>query len=74
MQRETLDSLLAGPNYVTAYTAVADHDFASKCAGLDTPVLVMAGSRDSLAGKVAATAAKIKDCESVDLGADVFRT
>jgi NAD(P)H-hydrate repair Nnr-like enzyme with NAD(P)H-hydrate dehydratase domain len=66
-----LDSLLAGKNYYEAYTAVADHDFAAACSELEMPVLVMAGGRDSLAGKVAGTVAKIKDCESVDLGAAV---
>jgi pimeloyl-ACP methyl ester carboxylesterase len=47
--REFLLNLRAGERYHEAYLAVCEHDFNSRLAALDCPVLVMAGEQDTLA-------------------------
>jgi pimeloyl-ACP methyl ester carboxylesterase len=42
-------TIIAGERYHEAYLAVCEHDFNSRLAALDCPVLVMAGEQDTLA-------------------------
>jgi len=54
--REALLSLTATDNYVAAYTAVADYDFAGALSRIRVPVLILSGGRDSLDSCVGPTA------------------
>ena len=73
IERETINGIQLGDRYSAAYSAVADHDFATALSGLGCPALVFAGTEDSLYSQLDAAFRLLKRGrrESID-GARTF--
>ncbi len=59
--RETLNGLQLGDNYLAAYEAVMQQDFAGQISSLECPVLVFAGDGDPLYGQLDAAFALLRN-------------
>jgi haloalkane dehalogenase len=55
-QREVMSAFAAGENYLQAYVAVTEQDYAAQLRALDCPTLVFAGTEDILYPQLAASA------------------
>lgn len=67
IQREVLQALELGPVYQQAYQAVCDYDFSSALRQLVCPVLVFAGTEDSLHDRLNDTVATLVDGHKAEI-------